>query len=130
MRAEIVRSDERVRALAGRLKQWRQTFGGRGRRLPEFVWRESAELIDRHGLEVVARLLGVAPERLSTKAGVVRVPFLSDPPPAFTDLGPVGPPPCGATVEIEGSKIVIRWPAGTTAEEIAAAVCKLIESRR
>lgn len=50
--------------LRRRLDGWRRRYGGRGRRIPEELWREAAEVARREGVGVVARALQLRQERL------------------------------------------------------------------
>ena len=55
---------ELLTGLQRRLDGWRRRHGGRGRGIPDELWREAADLARREGVSVVARVLRLRPERL------------------------------------------------------------------
>lgn len=55
--------------LRRRLDGWRGRHGGRGRRIPDELWHEAAELARRDGVALVARVLRLRAERLAWFAG-------------------------------------------------------------
>jgi len=54
----------RLTDLQRRLDGWRRRHGGRGRRIPDDLWQEAAEIAQREGVSVVARVLRLRRERL------------------------------------------------------------------
>jgi len=55
-------------ALQRRLDGWRRRHGGRGRRIPEHLWRAAARAAQTEDVAVVARVLRLPRERLEAKA--------------------------------------------------------------
>lgn len=52
-----------------KLSTWRGRHGGRGRRIPEELWRAAAEVAALAGVNETARVLGVDRERLLRRVG-------------------------------------------------------------
>lgn len=52
-----------------KLSNWRDRHGGRGRRIPEELWRAAAEVAAQAGVNETARVLGVDRERLLRRVG-------------------------------------------------------------
>lgn len=55
-------------ALRRRLDAWRRRHGGRGRRIPEYLWRAAARAAQTEDPAEVARVLRLRRERLEAKA--------------------------------------------------------------
>jgi hypothetical protein len=79
--------DGALSALDRRLRRWRESFGGRGRALPAWIWDEATKVAREQGVQAVARRLrlnGVSLER--------RVEWRSrrsgDDRPAFVEVSP------------------------------------------
>jgi len=52
-----------------KLSLWREQHGGRGRPIPQELWREAAEVAAVAGVHATARALGVDRERLARRVG-------------------------------------------------------------
>lgn len=61
---ELGSYQSRMESLQARLTQWRKKHGGRGRRIPEAIWIEAAEVARVEGIELTARLLRLNRDRL------------------------------------------------------------------
>ncbi len=57
----------RLDMLRTRLSNWRETHGGRGRRIPEALWAEAAKVAREEGVEVTARCLRLNRDRLEER---------------------------------------------------------------
>lgn len=84
--------------LGRRLARWRVGHGGRGRRIPEWVWQEASGLASMAGVPAVARALRLAPWRLTVRARGAE----GGAGPAFVELDAAGLMFSELTVEIEG----------------------------
>jgi hypothetical protein len=62
------RGQQRLEAVRERLDGWRRRRGGRGRRIPEGLWREAASAAQLAGIGVAARVLRLRPEKLRARA--------------------------------------------------------------
>ena len=58
-------SGSRLERASRRLAQWRREHGGRGVRLPPELWAEAVDLARLEGVDVVARSLRIARDRLA-----------------------------------------------------------------
>jgi len=56
-----------MKSLRKRLTRWRTRHGGKGRRIPEKLWVEAAEVAAAEGIEKTARLLHLDPGRLGDR---------------------------------------------------------------
>jgi hypothetical protein len=56
-----------MKSLRKRLTRWRTRHGGKGRRIPEKLWAEAAEVAAVEGVEKTARLLQLDPARLGAR---------------------------------------------------------------
>lgn len=82
-------ADRDLTTLSARLARWRRWYGGRGRRLPAWVWKEATKLAQTRGVGSVSRALG-----LSAASLVRRLPpgggpasrSTDAPQPAFVEL--------------------------------------------
>jgi hypothetical protein len=52
-------------ALGRQFERWRRLHGGRGRRIPEELWRSAARVARSRGVDAVARTLRLRRERLA-----------------------------------------------------------------
>lgn len=78
-------------AMGEALETWRRANGGRGRPIPEALWREATELARTNGIAKTARALRLDPKRLEARvraAAIVTAPTKEAA--AFVDLGMVG----------------------------------------
>ena len=82
---ERIESD-RLANLQLRLDAWREHHGGRGRRIPEALWQEAAEIAVSQGLARVARVLRLRRERLEQLVGEIQGEAPSSPRPEFIEL--------------------------------------------
>lgn len=57
-------------ALRGELDRWRRGFGGRGRRIPERLWRRAAGVALQRGTAETARALRLDVARLARRVAV------------------------------------------------------------
>jgi len=73
-------ADRDLTTLSERLAQWRRWYGGRGRRLPAWVWKAATKLSQTRGVGSVSRALG-----LSAASLVRRLPAGGEPAPRPTD---------------------------------------------
>ena len=55
-----------------KLSSWRARHGGRGRRIPEELWRAAGEVAAVAGVKETARVLGIDHERLLRRVGAHR----------------------------------------------------------
>ena len=119
-----------LQSLQGRVARWRRQHGGPGRRLPDWVWEEAAEVAQDLGVSTTARALRLAPKRLERMLGETYSP--RDPRDekdglAFVELGAgevdlLG----GVTVELEhihGTGVRI---SGAKAEAVARVAASLL----
>jgi hypothetical protein len=58
-----------LESLQARLTQWREEHGGRGRRIPEPLWIEAAEVAREEGVETTARHLRLNRDKLKERSG-------------------------------------------------------------
>jgi len=58
----------RLDSLQARLTQWREEHGGRGRRIPESLWADAAEVARHEGVETTARHLRLNRDKLEERA--------------------------------------------------------------
>lgn len=78
-------------AMAEALETWRRANGGRGRPIPEALWREATELARTNGIAKTARALRLDPKRLDARvrsATMVAAPTKEAA--VFVDLGAIG----------------------------------------
>jgi hypothetical protein len=61
-----------MKSLRKRLTRWRTRHGGKGRRIPEKLWAEAAEVAAVEGVEKTARLLQLDPARLGARVVEVK----------------------------------------------------------
>ena len=114
-----------VKRLAGRLEAHRQRQG-KGRRIPEEIWRTAASLAQEHGVSVVAQALRLDYYKLKERAAVEEYEGCS--PGAFLEFraaeGALGASQCAIELETAGGhKMTMRLPAlsGEDALELATA---------
>jgi hypothetical protein len=55
------------KSLRKRLDKWRKEHGGRGRRIPEELWADAAEVASVEGVEITARRLRLSRDRLEER---------------------------------------------------------------
>ena len=111
-----MRREERAVGLAATseaLASWRREFGGRGRRIPEALWAEAAEVARSGGVVETARALHLDARRL---AALVE-PAAAREPATFVELGggevvPVQEPVVVEFIGREGDQIRVRVPRG------------------
>jgi hypothetical protein len=58
-----------LKNLELRVERWRERHGGKGRRMPDTLWAEIAEVARVEGVDATARLVRVNRERLARLAG-------------------------------------------------------------
>ena len=113
-------------ALRERVGRWRRRYGGRGRRLPEWIWAEAAAVAAVVGVAATARVLGLRPRRIEVAVrerakatrseGVTTSPFVEL---EGGDVEVLG----GVTVEIEGrqgARVRVRGGSPETVARVAA----------
>jgi hypothetical protein len=61
-----------MKSLLKRLTRLRTRHGGKGRRIPEKLWVEAAEVAAAEGVEKTARLLQLDPARLGDRVAEVK----------------------------------------------------------
>lgn len=96
-------------ALSSRLSRWRRYFGGRGRRLPEWVWDLAVDRARLQGAERVSRDLRLNAETLERRLrqNPARSSAHTDATPAFVEIGPI------ERSAVEGCVVEVSSPAGT-----------------
>jgi hypothetical protein len=67
MNGEAEVHQSRIESLRIRLSRWRAEHGGRGRRIPDSLWAEAAEVASVEGVEVTARNLRLSSDRLEDR---------------------------------------------------------------
>ena len=72
MSREVASRTPRMKSLRKRLTHWRTRHGGKGRRIPEKLWVEAAEVAAVEGVEKTARLLQLDPVRLGDRVAEVK----------------------------------------------------------
>jgi hypothetical protein len=60
----------RVRSAQRRLERWRAAYGGRGRPIPERLWRIAVEVAQEEGVEPTALALRLDRERLARRVAL------------------------------------------------------------
>lgn len=69
---DVASRTPRMKSLRKRLTRWRTRHGGKGRRIPEKLWVEAAEVAAAEGVEKTARLLQLDPARLGARVAEVK----------------------------------------------------------
>ncbi|MBK8941006.1 MAG: hypothetical protein IPM79_26185 [Polyangiaceae bacterium] len=118
--------------LRVRVAQWRSRYGGRGRRLPDWVWSEAGMLAGRVGVGEVSQVLKLRGERLERFAEATRPGELAVAarPPTFVELGSREVVAAGVVAEIELRGAVRARVRGSDAESVARVLCRLIDEDR
>jgi hypothetical protein len=114
-----MRRDKRAVGLAATseaLTSWRRQFGGRGRRIPEGLWAEAAEVARSAGVVETARALRLDAKRLAALVEPLAARAEREPA-TFVELGGVEvvPVPEPVVVEFigrEGDQIRVRVSRG------------------
>jgi hypothetical protein len=118
-----MRREKRATGLAAAneaLASWRRQFGGRGRRIPEALWAEAAEVARVGGVVETARALRLDARRL---AALVE-PAGAREPATFVELDGVevvagSEPVVVEFIGREGDQIRVRVPRGGGAVDLA-----------
>ena len=118
--------------LRDRVTRWRSKNGGRGRRLPDWVWAEAGVLVPRVGVDRVSRALKLRTERVAAFAEIV-APGEPDAaaPSGFVELAPsmvLGDGSVVAELELRGS--VRARVRGGDADSVARVLCRLLDEDR
>jgi len=116
-----------LQRLCRRLERHRNT-NGKGRRLPDGIWRSAAELAREHGVSLVARLLSLDYYTLKDRAAAAVVSSKPSVSPGFVELlsSPVNGSESPVTIELQsgsGNQMTLRLPTldgGETVELIQA----------
>lgn len=136
MRGEQAEQVARLAAAARALKNWRQQFGGPGRRIPDALWSEAAEVARSHGIGETARALRLDARKLASIAADATathpVPAVS---PTFVEIGglEVGPRHESVRVELvgrEGDQVRVDLPAGSRGAVDVVELARAFWSRR
>lgn len=69
MQREFGGSNADLGDVGRRFREWRERHGGRGRRLPDELWREAARLARSGDVARVAKVLRLRPEALRRRLG-------------------------------------------------------------
>jgi hypothetical protein len=64
---EAASKTPKMKSLRKRLTRWQTRYGGKGRRIPEKLWAEAAEIAAVEGIEKTARLLHLDAIRLGDR---------------------------------------------------------------
>ncbi len=99
--------ESKVRRAQRRLERWRAEYGGRGRPIPEHLWRTAVEVARTEGIEPTAQALRVDRERLARRVAHATAPtseLASSPGASFVELEAHGPcvPAEKAVLRFEG----------------------------
>lgn len=108
--------------LRRRLDAWRRRHGGRGRRIPDELWHEAAELARREGVDSVARVLRVRRERLGRLADALGEEARAAPAPEFVEIAlptPVAGPVFVQFEAPDGRRLQLEVPS-TSACDVGA----------
>lgn len=86
----------KVRWAQRRLERWRAQYGGRGRPIPEHLWRIAVEVARAEGIEPTALALRVDRERLARRVALACEP-----------ASELGPSPSVSFVELEAHGLCV-----------------------
>jgi hypothetical protein len=118
--------------LRGRVTRWRAKHGGRGKRLPDWVWAQAGSLAPRVGVDGVAQALKLRVDRLAAFADLVAPGEITPAGPSgFVELAPgmvLGDGSVVAEIELRGS--VRARVRGGDPDVVARVLCRLIEEDR
>lgn len=112
---------EELDQVRGRLDRWRRT-PGRGRGIPEEIWRSAVGVARQHGVAYIARSLSLSFARLKSRVAAEVTDGASGSA-GFVELGMNGPEPAaGCEIELaaaDGARMTVRMagpvPAALTA---------------
>ena len=114
-------------AARTRIEKWR-SVGPARRRLPEEIWEMAADLVPRHGVYRVCRVLRLEYYKVRDRAEARRAQSGIQPKPAFVQVAPpdsaVAGTVVGCTIELSdqsGRRMVIRSAATVDAARLVAA---------